>query len=539
LSKKILIVANYYPPNVIGGAEIIAHRQARQLREKGYSVSAFTRDRRVAEHGDNVDVVDGISVTRFRPTKSLPENNFIIPEASDQFEALLKSLQPDFVHFHNLVELGTDLVKLAKAKGFRTLLTLHDPWGFCMRHTLIRDHGGICQYFDQCAACQWDIATFNGDRLPIRMRSDFIRWCLSNVDLMISPSSWLKANYEKAGYDQSYIAKLSNGINLNALEPMLRTSRSRVHFLYSGTLAEHKGIDYLLDAAAKLLTIPELRGRWQLSFVGDGPKKTAIIDRIRDLQSVAVSYMGYVDHAELLKSLSDYDVIILPSIWPENQSTVLLEAMASGAAQIATALGGNAELVEHGESGFLVMSRDSSAIAEAMRRIIEDADLLRRFSARNLARRSDFDETNTIDQLIRLYENLETRKVSAGGLIICAGGEPPHEIAWLLNTYSSSTQARSNATFIWEDWATEHEWQNACAVWNWGNVMDPKITAGVRKYMLPLLIPNDACLDRNIITDANVMTYRDATEAMSHIDSLVTAQGSVRHLRQPIATRLS
>ena len=69
--------------------------------------------------------------------------------------------------------------------------------------------------------------------------------------------------------------------------------------------------------------------------------------------------------------------------------------------------------------------------------------------------------------------------------------------------------------------------------------MDPKITAGVRKYMLPLLIPNDACLDRNIITDANVMTYRDATEAMSHIDSLVTAQGSVRHLRQPIATRLS
>ena len=180
------------------------------------------------------------------------------------------------------------------------------------------------------------------------MRSDFIRWCLSNVDLMISPSSWLKANYEKAGYDQSYIAKLSNGINLNALEPMLRTSRSRVHFLYSGTLAEHKGIDYLLDAAAKLLTIPELRGRWQLSFVGDGPKKTAIIDRIRDLQSVAVSYMGYVDHAELLKSLSDYDVVILPSIWPENQSTVLLEAMASGAAQIATALGGNAELVEHG-----------------------------------------------------------------------------------------------------------------------------------------------------------------------------------------------
>ena len=68
MSKRILIVATYYPPNVIGGAEIVAHRQARQLRERGYSVSAFTRDRRV-EHSSNADIVDDIKVARFLPSE--------------------------------------------------------------------------------------------------------------------------------------------------------------------------------------------------------------------------------------------------------------------------------------------------------------------------------------------------------------------------------------------------------------------------------------------------------------------------------------
>jgi hypothetical protein len=312
-----------------------------------------------------------------------------------------------------------------------------------------------------------------------------------------------------------------------------------VRFLYAGTLADHKGIDYLLDAAAKLIANTDLHGRWNLSIAGDGPKRKLIIDRIREFQSDAIAYIGYVEHVELLKSLSGYDVVILPSIWPENQSTILLEAMASGAAQIATALGGNAELVEHGQSGFLVMPRNAAALADAMQRIVEDADLLCRFSARNLARRSDFDETSTVDQLIGFYEQLASRDANVGGLIICTGGEPPPEIAWLLNSFSSSTGTRSKATFIWEGWATDYEWQNACAVWNWGKVVDHKITAWATKYMLPLLVPDDPRGDRRVTESTNLMTYRDASEAISLIDSLVATCGSVRRFGQRISTELS
>ena len=184
------------------------------------------------------------------------------------------------------------------------MITLHDPWGFCMRHTLIRDNHSICKYFDQCAACKWDMADSKGGRIPIRMRSDYIRWCLSNADLMISPSTWLKSAYEQAGYDRSIIVQLSNGTNLNALQPVLRKLRDRVHFLYMGTLADHKGIDYLLDAAEKLLASPELRDRWRLLIVGDGPKRNVIIDRIRELKTDAVAYIGYVEHIALLEVIA-------------------------------------------------------------------------------------------------------------------------------------------------------------------------------------------------------------------------------------------
>ncbi len=402
------------------------------------------------------------------------------------------------------------------------MLTLHDPWGFCMRHTLIRDDGRICDYFDQCAACQWDIPESKGDRIPIRMRTDYIRWCLSQVDLMISPSAWLKSNYENAGFEGSRIVRLSNGIDLNAIEPVLRTLRDPVQFVYVGTLTDHKGLDYLLDAAEKLLASSELRGRWRLSIVGDGPKKGMIADRIREFQTDAVAYIGHLEHAALLKSLSHYDVVILPSVWPENQSTVLLEAMASGAAQIATCLGGNAELVEHEQSGLLIMPRNASAIADAMRRLMEDVDLLAKFSGRNIARRTNFDENSTINQLIGLYEQLEARNLDEARLLICTGGKPPPEITWLVNSYCSSGRERSKAVLIWEEWATEYEWQNACAVWNWGNVIDPKIIARASKHMLPFLMPEELRGDSKLMKDTNLVTYRNASEALSHIDRLIS-----------------
>jgi glycosyltransferase involved in cell wall biosynthesis len=520
LSKKILIVASYFPPTVIGGAEIVAYRQAKLLIDQGYQVSVFTRDRSRNATSNGVattDIVDGLPVTRVAPTAA-GEYDFLIPEIDAQFDVLLGTLAPDLVHFHHLAGLGASLVTRAKARRVKSVATLHSAWGFCLLETLIRN-GAVCQHFDQCAGCRSHIPASHGVRIPSRFRNDYVRWCLSNVDLMISPSAWLKSSYRKAGLD-SGIATLSNGIDLGAIEPVLRKDQSPVHFLFAGVLADHKGVRYLLDAAAKLLAEGDLHGRWSLTIAGDGPDEQMVVDRLREFRTDAVSWIGRVPRYDLLRRLPHYDVVVLPSVGAENEPVTLLEAMASGAAQLATAVGGSVELIEHGESGFLVPPSDATSLAEAMRRMINDPGLVHRFSARNLARRAGFDEAETIRRLIEIYDVLDLQDVKVDDLIICVGGMPPPEIASLLNSHGLRANTQNAATLIWHEWATPYEWRKARAVWSWEKNIDAgcAMQAGARR--LPILAPEGAGLDGERATSADLVTYRDAAEAIAYIDGL-------------------
>ena len=76
-----------------------------------------------------------------------------------------------------------------------------------------------------------------------------------------------------------------------------------------------------------------------------------------------------------------FDVAVLPSRG-EGLSQALLEAMALGLPVVASRAGGNADLVSHGEDGWLVPPRDSSAFAGALSRLLGDPELRRRLGAR-------------------------------------------------------------------------------------------------------------------------------------------------------------
>jgi Glycosyl transferases group 1 len=320
---------------------------------------------------------------------------------------------------------------------------------------------------------------------------------------------------------KSWSRTLSNGIDLGAIEPVLRKDQSPVHFLYAGVLADHKGVQYLLDAAAKLLAEDDLHGRWSLTIAGDGPDEQMVVDRLGEFRTATVSWIGPVPRCDLLRRLPRYDVVVLPSVGAENEPLTLLEAMASGAAQLAADAGGNFELVEHGESGFLVPPRDAASLAEAMRRMIKDPSLIRRFSIRNLTRRPGFDEAETVKRLIEIYDVLDSQKDKVDDLVICVGGTPPPEIASLLNSRGLTMDTRNAATLIWHEWATPYEWQRARAVWSWEKTIDTGCATLANARQLPIVAPEGACIDAERGTSAALVTYRDAAEAIAYIDGLV------------------
>jgi glycosyltransferase involved in cell wall biosynthesis len=74
--------------------------------------------------------------------------------------------------------------------------------------------------------------------------------------------------------------------------------------------------------------------------------------------------------------LAACDVSVMSSV-KEGMSNTVMESMAAGKPMVATRVGGNAELIEEGETGLLVPPRDPAALARAIQRIVEDPALAR------------------------------------------------------------------------------------------------------------------------------------------------------------------
>lgn len=128
--------------------------------------------------------------------------------------------------------------------------------------------------------------------------------------------------------------------------------------------------------AALLALLPQLLAMHpglQLLLIGDGPLRDALADQAASLDVAAqVRLLGNRDDvAELLPAL---DVFVLPS-HSEGLSIALLEACRAALPIVATDVGGNAEVVDDGQTGLLVPASNAAALQEALQRLLGDASL--------------------------------------------------------------------------------------------------------------------------------------------------------------------
>jgi len=163
-------------------------------------------------------------------------------------------------------------------------------------------------------------------------------------------------------------------------------------------LSEQKGIRYLLEAAGQVVSSrPEVR----FAIAGDGPLRGELEQRASALGlDDKVAFLGY--RADMPEVISALDVYVLPSLW-EGLPLALLEAMAIGKPIVATRVGGNPEVVEHGVNGFLVPPRDPGALAEHILRALDDEDFRRRAEQANARR---FAREFSLEAMVRAHEQL-------------------------------------------------------------------------------------------------------------------------------------
>ena len=130
-----------------------------------------------------------------------------------------------------------------------------------------------------------------------------------------------------------------------------------------------KGVKYLLEALQVVFS------KSNAICVITGSGRSDVFNRyLERLPKKRVIFLGFVDEFTKRKLYSASDVVVLPSLL-EGCPISILEALAAGAAIVATRVGGIPELVKDGRNGFLVDPTSPSELAEAILTIISDDEL--------------------------------------------------------------------------------------------------------------------------------------------------------------------
>jgi glycosyltransferase involved in cell wall biosynthesis len=174
--------------------------------------------------------------------------------------------------------------------------------------------------------------------------------------------------------------------------------------IYTGRLTEDKGLETLLESISILnRKVDGLR----LDIYGDGRQKARLrsLVRFRNLESV-VSLNGCVPHASLMEEYAMSDVFVLPSTIPENSPLTIQEAMSQGTPAITTNMGGQAELVKDGVTGFLAEPGNPVDLAEKLEAVLTDEKLQRELSENCLAYAKTFSLERHVAEIEELFESV-------------------------------------------------------------------------------------------------------------------------------------
>jgi sugar transferase (PEP-CTERM/EpsH1 system associated) len=204
-------------------------------------------------------------------------------------------------------------------------------------------------------------------------------------------------------------------------EPLAGSPFDDPSFFVFGTVGRMAGVKHqtLLARAfvrALALAPSELQDRLRLVMVGDGPLR-AEAQAILDEASASTLAWLPGERADVPAVMRGLDAFVLPSL-AEGISNTILEAMASGLPVIATAVGGNAELVAHGRTGEVVPSGDVEALTEALLRLAADPS-----RAADMGRegRSLVDQRFSLQAMVEAYQDLYYRELARAGVALAPG----------------------------------------------------------------------------------------------------------------------
>ena len=380
---KVLHVAAWYPSkeNPVAGVFVREHVKATALYNDVvvlYPEGADKKIRGLYWIEDNVE--DGIRTLRLRYRKSpIPKTSYFVYlwAMFRAFRYLVENgFRPDVIHAH-VYSAGVPAVLIGKRYGLPVVITEHST-GFPR---------GLVRGVEKLKA----------------------KFAFERAAVVCPVSNNLRMYIERLGIKARFQV-VPNVVDMSLFSPPkgpCEREDGRKRLLVVALLTPIKGIPYLLEALARL---KEKRDDFLLDIVGDGPNRGEYEELVNKLglQNV-VRFHGLKTKREVAEFMKKADVFVLPSEW-ENLPCVIIEAMASGLAVVATNVGGIPEIVSN-EVGMLVPPKDARALAQALNDVLEHLNQYQRENISIEAKRYSYEVVGkTLDNLYKELVSARKRR---------------------------------------------------------------------------------------------------------------------------------
>lgn len=335
----------------------------------------------------------------------------VVPHLSILYEKLTKRLPS-----RQFKDISTQLFSTMTAALMRRDVDVVYAWATFGREAMKvgRNRGAIVLLDRACPHIRFqeELLAEEAEMLGVpfhRSAGSFVERCLeeySLADLILLPSRYTMRSFIKLGFPESSLRLVSLGPNFEPRK--IASQRDQLSFtvgVVAGSLLR-KGLRYLIKAWNDL-NLPNSKLRLKCS-VGELKKSTELWKEIESSSSIEI--VGY------MKDMEDFyrgcDLFCLPSV-DDGFGMVVFEAIACGCPVLVTANVGAADIVQEGETGFIVEPRSVDALAERIQLLYEDRSKLRSMSVKCVKYYQDYKASSfSFDrQVENLVDILKCRSV--------------------------------------------------------------------------------------------------------------------------------
>jgi glycosyltransferase involved in cell wall biosynthesis len=344
----------------VGGAEKVVVDLADQMLKRGHQVKiAYLKGEPIVRPQNNEIELIYLDF----------ENLKCFSSAYQKYKKILERFQPDVVHAHMVH--ANIFTRISRA-------FIAVPKLICTAHN--SNEGG-----------------------QLRMLAYKFTNHLSDLNTNVSDEA-SKSLIAKGAFNSNNLTTVYNGIDLhkfNKKDSSLKLNNNVINFICVGRFNEQKDYPNLFRAIVLLKDkVPNLK--FKFSIVGDGELRSELEQLIKDLDiNNCVQLLG--KRSDIPDLLNAADFFVLPSKH-EGLPTVVIEAMACHTFVIATDCGGSAEIM--GNTGILVPSQNSEALAQALKEAVERTPL--EIQENNFKARQRVEELFSLEKSVqnwlKLYE---------------------------------------------------------------------------------------------------------------------------------------